>query len=168
MDIISHGLYGGAGFAKKGKKVFWLAFLIGMMPDLMSFGIFWVDTLLGFHQRPNWQAGPPAMSAIPGYVGALYDFTHSLVIFSAVFLVVWAIRKKPFWLLIPWGLHVMIDIPSHSSAFFPTPFLWPISSYHFEGIGWGNPTIFVPNVIILIAIYSVIFWKKRKKFRNIN
>ena len=168
MDIISHGLYGGAGFYKKGKKIFWLAFFIGMLPDFLSFGIFWLDTFLGFHPRPNWQAGPPAMSSIPEYVGMLYNFTHSLVIFLVVFLIILAIRKKPLWILIPWGIHILIDIPSHSSAFFPTPFLWPLSNFHFEGIGWGNPIIFVPNLIILGIIYTIIFYRKNSKNKIIS
>ena len=88
MDIVSHGLWGGAAFGRKSKKNFWLAFFFGIMPDLFSFGIFSISTWLGFEERVSYKSGPPPMDAIPYYVDAFYNVTHSLVIFSLVFLAV--------------------------------------------------------------------------------
>ena len=39
MDIVSHGLWGAIAFGRKSRSSFWLAFLIGLAPDLFSFGI---------------------------------------------------------------------------------------------------------------------------------
>jgi hypothetical protein len=55
--------------------------------------------------------------------------------------------------MLAWLLHILVDIPTHSTRFFPTPFLWPISSYEFSGIGWANPMIFIPNVVLLTSLY---------------
>lgn len=163
MDIISHGLWGGAAFGRKKKKDFWPAFIIGMMPDAFSFGLFTIMAILGLVSGPEWKNGIPDPSLIPSYIHYLYNITHSLIIFAAVFLFVWFIRKKPLWILGTWGLHILIDIPSHSSEFFPTPFLWPISDFKVSGIGWGNPEIFLPNVILLAIIYAWFFIRKKRK-----
>ena len=105
MDIFSHGLWGGVAFGRKNRKVFWLAFAIGMLPDIFSFGILWIANILGLYQRPDWhQGGPPPMDSIPPFISYLYNATHSLIIFLAVFFIIWAVRKKPFWLLGAWGL----------------------------------------------------------------
>ena len=165
MDVLSHALYGSAPFlSNKNKKYFWFAFLIGITPDALSFGIFMVLNLLGIYERPDWQSGPPPVSAIPEFVSILYDITHSLVIFALVFISVWIIRRKPFWPLLAWGIHILVDIPSHSDQFFPTPFLWPVSDFHLNGISWGSPVIFFPNWILIVLIYGGWFlWKRYKK-----
>ena len=99
MDIFSHALYGGATFGGRKKiKNYILAFLVGMSPDLLSFGILWIGVHLGFTNGPNWPESHPSMIQIPSYIRHLYEVTHSLVIFSAAFLVIWLIRKKPFCL----------------------------------------------------------------------
>jgi hypothetical protein len=163
MDIFSHALYGGVAFGRKNRKNFWWAFLIGMLPDLLAFGPFWIMTTLGLAERPNWHGGHPADS-IPQYIYSIYNVTHSLLIFVAVFFLIFLIRKKPFWLLGAWGLHILVDIPSHSFDFFPTPFLWPVSNFKVNGIHWGDPIIFVPNLIILAALYGWLYlFKKNNK-----
>lgn len=162
MDIISHGLYGGIAFGRKSRKDYIIAFLIGMSPDLFSFGIFTVARILGFSKEINFSGGHMDQSLVPYYVNGLYNITHSLIIFAVVFFLTWLFLKKPYWPLGAWFLHILVDIPSHSFSFFPTPFLWPVSDFMVNGIGWGNPIIFFPNVIILILIYAVFFYKKRK------
>lgn len=163
MDIISHGLWGGVAFGRKSRGSFWLAFLFGVMPDLFSFGIFWLATTLGFSQKPGWEYGPPDMSMIPGYVSHLYNITHSLIMFLIVFAIVWLILKRPLWELSAWGLHIALDIFTHSYKFFPTPFLWPVSSFKVDGVSWASPYIFFPDVALLIIVYTWFFIAKRRK-----
>ena len=111
---------------------------------------------------PDWGSGPPDPSLIPPYVYSLYAVTHSLIVFSVMFLLVWTIRRKPLWEMFAWGFHVLLDIFTHSEKFFPTPFLWPVSSYHVNGHSWGTPEIFIPNVIILVMIYGYWWYQKKK------
>ena len=42
MDILSHGLWGAIAFGRRNRPSFWLAFVIGLAPDLLSFGILWM------------------------------------------------------------------------------------------------------------------------------
>lgn len=155
MDIVSHGLYGGVAFGRKNRKDFWWSFFFGIAPDFFSFGIFTIMTFLGLAPHPDWSSGRhPDPSQIPLYVHTLYDLTHSLVIFALVFGLVWIIRRRPWWIMGGWGLHILVDIPTHSSAFFPTPFLFPVSDFHIDGHPWSSPEIFIPNVILLIGLYT--------------
>ncbi len=163
MDIISHGVWGSIGFGRKSRKSFWIAFFFGVAPDLFSFGIFTASTWLGLVSGPDWSAGPPDSNLIPQYVHALYDITHSLIVFLAAFILVWIVRKKPLYELGAWGLHILLDIPTHSARFFPTPFLWPISDFHIDGISWGNPLIFIPNVTLLAGFSFYFFFLKRRR-----
>lgn len=161
MDIISHGLWGSLGFGRRSRKSFGLAFFFGISPDLFSFGIFTASIWLGLVSGPDWSNGPPDPLLIPQYVHSFYNVTHSLIIFSVVFGLVWLIRKKPLYELAAWGLHILVDIPTHSDKFFPTPFLWPFSDLYMNGISWSHPVIFIPNVTLLIALYLWFFVVKK-------
>jgi len=164
MDIISHGLWGGIAFGRSSRKSFWAAFLFGVAPDLFSFGVVFLGGLLTHGLEFFRGMGhPPDVSQIPAYVYHLYDVTHSLVVFCLVFGVVWLLRGKPLLELGAWGLHLVMDIFTHSSAFFPTPFLWPLSTAHFDGLPWVDPLIFVPNVLLLALLYAGFFWKRRRR-----
>ena len=164
MDIISHGLYGGATVGRKSKKSFWLAFFFGIAPDLFSFGIFTAAMVLGLVSGPDWHSGgPPDPSLVPQYVHSLYNVTHSFITFGLAFGLVWIYRKKPLMEMCGWGLHILVDIFTHSEKFFPTPFLWPISDFHVNGHSWGTPEIFIPNVILLAVIYGYWWYQKRKR-----
>lgn len=163
MDILSHGLWGGGVFGRKSKIFFLRAFLFGIAPDLFSFGILSIAVTFGL-QQPVFKFGHalPPMSAIPQYVHQLYDLTHSLVVFAAVFSLVYLALGKPFYPMLAWGLHVVMDIFTHDLSFFPTPFLWPIADYKFDGLHWGLPIIFIPNVILLGGLYLFIFLKRKR------
>lgn len=170
MDIISHGLYGGVAFGRRSRKDFLIAFFFGMAPDLFSFGIFTVGAWLGIFDRPDWSAGPPPETMIPQFVHILYGWTHSFVVFAAIFGIVWLIRRKPSFLMLGWPLHILVDIPTHSSQFFPTPFLWPLSDYRLNGHPWSSPEIFIPNVILLVSLYLWFYvvrpWRRKQKRGN--
>ncbi|MBI2023507.1 hypothetical protein HYT01_03025 [Candidatus Giovannonibacteria bacterium] len=170
MDIFAHALWTGAAYKtvpkeKWSAKKVWLSVFFGVAPDLFSFGILFVSYFLqkGLKRPEFLTQGPPPMSLIPDYVSVAYNYTHSLIIFSLVFLIALMIYKKPFWPLAAWGLHILIDIPTHTSAFFPTPFLWPFSSFKVSGISWGNPWFMLVNYSAIILAYLLIFLRKNKK-----
>ena len=154
MDIVSHGLWGSLAFGRKNRGSFWLAFGIGLAPDLFSFGVLWAAATLGLSPKPDFSHGIPPESSIPPYVHHLYDVTHSFVVFLAVFALLWLLAKRPVWELGAWGLHVLVDIPTHSFAFFPTPFLWPLSDWKFDGWQWSQPVILIPNFTVLFLLYG--------------
>jgi hypothetical protein len=164
MDIISHGLWGSIAFGRRNRRSFWMSFFFGVVPDLFSFGIFTATIWLGFASGPDWGKGLPDPNTIPEYVHSLYDWTHSLLIFLFAFAVVWVVRKRPLWEMCGWGFHIIFDIFTHSSRFFPTPFLWPLSDVTFEGIPWGDARIFIPNIVLLAVLYVWYFIYRRRQY----
>ena len=165
MDIVSHGLWGGIAFGRDNRRNFWLALCFGMLPDLCSFGPLYLAVVLGLAERPHFAHEPPDPSRIPAYVHRVYNVTHSLVVFLVAFALLWMIFRKPIWEACAWGLHVLFDIFTHSYQFFPTPFLWPISDFKVNGWPWGRPVIFLPNVILLILLYTWFLFRQRKRGR---
>src|SRR6266568_98541 len=145
MDIISHGLWGGVTVGRKSRRSFWTAFCFGVAPDLFAFGPMFANRMF-IHGLDflNKLGKPPDASSIPAYVHGVYNVTHSLVVFAVAFAVVWLIRRKPLLEMGAWALHICMDIFTHSTAFFPTPF------------------IFIPNVVLLAVLYAWFLYKRAK------
>lgn len=169
MDIISHGLWGGAGFLRRSKKSFWTAFSFGFLPDLLAFG--WFSFTVLSRIEDEYDLGnvdftkfePPTHNFVPQYVFEIYNYTHSLFIFAAIFILAWIIFKKPILEMSAWGLHILMDIPTHTNAFFPTPFLFPFSSYSYSGISWASIPFMIVNWSALLLLYGFLFYYRRKK-----
>jgi hypothetical protein len=160
MDIIAHGVYNIAlqktiKKDKKTRKEIFIDFLWGIMPDLLAFGIPFISAIfvgsLNHHQN------------LGGFdiASTVYPYTHSLVIFSLVFLAIYAVRKKWYLPMLGWGLHVLLDIPFHTPEFYPTPFLFPLSSYTLPfGISWGEPIIWIGIWVVAISWLWIVFRSK--------
>jgi len=118
--------------------------------------------LLGIGGMPGWENGHPNISDYPMFAQNLYNVTHSLVVFAAVFGLLWVAARKPVWIVAAWGLHILIDIPTHSLALFPTPFLWPISNFKVDGIGWDSPLVWVTDIVLLIVAYAAWYISRRR------
>ena len=165
MDTLAHGLWGGAAFGQ-GKESPWKwAFWLGMAPDLFSFGPFFLTHIGDIGERwSKHRFGPPDPLSIPSYVYHAYDVTHSLVIWSALFVVTWKVSGRPFWPLAAWALHILCDIPTHSTRFFPTPYLWPFQTPFVNGMRWARMSFMLTNYSLLtltyIFIYSYRKWSK--------
>jgi hypothetical protein len=159
MDVVAHGFWGGALFCSQGRKKFIAAVLVGMAPDLLSFGPFFV-------LHPRWLtlrmtghlSGPPPLSILPAYVFHAYNVTHSLVICALSFFLIWGLTRRPPWLLLAWALHIVCDIPTHTTSYFPTPFLWPFPTPFFNGLSWATPAFLAANYACLIIVYAAIFF----------
>lgn len=190
MDIFSHGLWTGAAAellnrtklkARPRKlRVLWTAFW-GVFPDLFAFGlpmaIIIARSMFGLPNpyTPNpadfEPAGDPA-AIFRGNAGAaeiffsrlpafLYHISHSSIIFVAVFVLVWFLRKRPVWEMGGWLFHILIDIPTHSYRFYPTPFLWPFSGFKVDSFSWAEPWFFVSNYAVLAIAYILLLRTRR-------
>ena len=177
MDILAHTLWTTAvarkgniegGKKKKSFKVnlIWTAFF-GIFPDLFAFTLPFV---FSFYKVITGQQVFGSFSTrhqvADGFnlSHTLYQYSHSLVLWILVFLIVWFIFKRPRLELLGWALHILIDIPSHSILFFPTPFLFPISTYVFPyGVAWSNLYFMILNYTVLAILWGGFFFKK---YRN--
>lgn len=170
MDILAHTLWASAGAreankisAQKNNKLHinvLLTGFFGVFPDLFAFTIpFIARFYLLFTGKINADgfAGRPDIGSSVGFdlAHTLYQYSHSLVIWAVVFMIVWFYYKRPRYELLGWALHILIDIPTHVLAFFPTPFLFPISDYKFPyGMQWSNTYFMMVNYTLLLLVWG--------------
>ncbi len=180
MDILAHTLWANAGARglnkiqeKKGKpKIIhagWTGFW-GVFPDLFAFTIPFIlvifRVITGELSLSSFgdHHGPVAGFDLASY---LYQYSHSLVIWVAVFAIVWIISKRPRYELLGWALNILIDIPSHAIGFYPTPFLFPISEYRFPyGVDWSNMWYMIINYSGLILVWTGIMVSRLRQRRK--
>ena len=160
MDTLSHALWGKGLFGYR--KYRWYSFLFGALPDLFSFGIYFIHSIF-FSSSPVM--GRPTRSEIPEWVYSLYDISHSLVIASVIIFIVYKINKEFAFPMLAWPAHIILDFFTHSIEFFPTPILWPISDFKFDGIPWSNPIIFFTNVLLIFLLF-IYRWKKSNSLKK--
>ena len=143
----------------------------GVFPDLFAFTIpiLWtiIDLVTGkitFADFPRPETIEPVnQNILPIFrtTHLLYDISHSLIIFFLVVVVLFIIFRKVILELSGWLLHILIDIPTHSYRFYPTPFLWPISGIKFNGLSWATPWFIIINYSAIIFVYLILrkAWK---------
>jgi membrane-bound metal-dependent hydrolase YbcI (DUF457 family) len=158
MDVVAHGLWGGALFYARGRKKFFAGLVIGMTPDLLSFGVFHLMHPGWFTRRLAGNiSGPPDLALLPAYVFHAYNVTHSLVVCAVVFISLWLLTKNPPWLLCAWLLHILCDIPTHAASYFPTPFLWPFTTPFVDGVPWSTLWFMAANYAAMLIVYCCLF-----------
>lgn len=177
MDIFSHGLWAAVSAkainkAQTKRRVnIWAAMLWGMFPDLFAFSIpfFFIIGSVVFGNGSFGDFGPPHAGEPMGrdsiwmfqLSSSLYNISHSLFVFSLVFLGVWAYFKQARLELLGWLLHIVMDVPTHTYAFFPTPVFWPFFDWKFDGMHWGQAWFLLLDYSVLLLLY-VYLWKVKK------
>lgn len=73
-------------------------------------------------------------------------------------MVAWIIIGKFPWALLGWAIHIIIDIPTHKTDFYPTPFLWPLSNKIIEGYAWASRDFMTFNIMALIMAYILLLY----------
>ncbi len=160
MDYLAHGLWSYIIFNKV-KKI-WYAIFFGLLPDNLSWAVYLFYNLF----TKGFNFGPPVVDNIPNWVFILYNISHSLIVASFFIIIFSFIFKKIVIYVLAWPLAILMDIMSHTRDFLPTPFLWPLSEWKFNGVSWANPTFMIINYILIISCLTYIFLKKRKSYKK--
>lgn len=172
MDIISHGFWSIAAARAAEPKLkkrlnLWLVAWWGAFPDLFAFTIpfIWifaefVSGGISFRQLPPPHEGePPAFASnlrIFNLASSLYNVSHSLFIFIVAFVLTYLFLKRISWEMLAWLLHILIDIPTHSYKFFPTPLFWPFSTWKFlYGFSWGQLWFLILDYSALLIVFLI-------------
>ena len=114
------------------------------------------------HTEPMRENGFPFFEL----TSTLYSISHSAIVFMFVFGLTFFIFRRPILELGGWFIHVLIDIPTHTYQFYPTPFLWPVSEWKFDGFSWGTPWFMVLNYSAIVLVYWLL--KNRRKSAPVN
>jgi hypothetical protein len=81
------------------------------------------------------------------------------------FALLWALIKKPPWLFTAWLLHIVCDIPTHVTSYFPTPFLWPLPTPFVDGVPWSTAWLMAANYAAMGIIYGWLVWTFHRRDR---
>lgn len=165
MDFFAHGfwaaLYGVIVNRRLKRKLnLWHVAFWGVFPDLLAFSphIMWNYILGNGSHLPVYVDG----TSMAQITNSLYSLGHSLVTFLLVAGIAYLVSKRVPWVLGGWLLHILFDIPTHTHQFYPTPFLWPLSHFTFNGIFWGTPWFMVVNYGMIVGTYVIVkIYEKR-------
>jgi len=149
MDTFSHALYGKGFFGYR--KYRWTSFLFGALPDLSSFGIYFLVQLFSSFHKLKYAR--PSIEEIPIWVIELYNISHSLITAFVFISIIYFVNKDLMWPMLAWPVHIILDLFTHSIEFFPTPIFWPLSNYRFDGIPWSNFYVYATNIILIFLIF---------------
>jgi hypothetical protein len=174
MDVLAHGLWTNIMYkvipkTRNDRKTTYWGIAFGVLPDLASFTpVFIFAFYEAIFKGRQLFAGPPTNdNPMFQYAVESYNFTHSFVIWLAVTVLVWLIVRKFPWILLGWVLHIVIDIFSHTEAFFATPFLFPISGFKISAVSWAHPIFMTINYGLLIILYVFFIPRITKRPSNL-
>ena len=145
-DTFSHFLHGYFIYGIEGG-------LYSILPDLLSFGRLFLKNL------PNKLTAikegkvkdilkKPDINLLDETDYLLYNLFHSLIVW---FFISYFIKKKKFNAVF---LAIIIDIFLHDKSYLPTPFLYPISNFKFDGIPWNSKRGWIISLSITFIIYK--------------
>lgn len=141
---------------RENSKIIWWGVLFGMLPDLVSFTPVILVRLYYtvFENHPaTFLTEAFHTYKFSEYATISYNYTHSIVIWIVAAALIWLYLKEFPWVLLGWGIHVFIDIFSHTFDFFATPFLFPISDFEVSIISWAHPGFMIVNYSLLLILY---------------
>jgi hypothetical protein len=171
MDILAHGLWATIAAKAVNKKLqashsaavpqlnVWASAFWGIFPDLFAFTPIFIWLVFQRVSGNNIPAFNPSNSeafdntTMGQLTHTLYHISHSLITFFVVTGIVFLITRRVPWEMAGWLLHILIDIPTHSQAFFPTPILWPVSGITFNGFSWAATWFMVLNYSAIIITF---------------
>jgi hypothetical protein len=179
MDVFSHGLWAAAlakfiNFKKRQKINVWLTAFWGVLPDVFSFapvfiwlGYQWLFGSFDFSVLKNPEhMEPSSADTLPIFqlTNFLYNLTHSFTGFVMGFMIMWLIWQRPRYSVFGWLIHILIDVPSHSYKFYPTPAFWPFSAWKFDGFSWANPWFILVNYAALAIVWGAFLLREKLNF----
>lgn len=179
MDIVAHSLWAGLGAVAAARR--WpvsasqalTAVASAALPDIAHLIPIVGWGLLG---DGSWQAiqgyalaKPGAEPWLPAAVQVwshhLHCVMHSGVVASVATMIAW-FRWR--WLLVPlagWWSHIVLDVFTHSSEYYPSPVLYPITQRGFDGIAWTTPWFMALNYAAL-AMTGLWLWRSSRGGRT--
>ncbi len=176
MDIVAHTLWAGAGLVLARRR--WviapctvvLTLALAALPDiphllpvigwwLLSDGTFAALRAVAIAVPGQEAVLPPLVAQWSWH---LHCVMHSAVVAGAVTLGLWALRRTLWLPLLGWWSHIVIDVFTHSAAYYPAPVLYPFSQRGFDGLAWNTPWFLLLNYLVLAAVGLALLLSRRR------
>ena len=177
MDIVAHTLWVGTGLVLARRR--WaiaphtvtLTLALAALPDIphllpvIGWWLFGDGTFAAL--RAVAIAVPGQEAALPPLVAHwswhLHCVMHSAVVAGAVTLAAWWLRRALWIPLLGWWSHIVIDVFTHSAAYYPAPVLYPFSQRGFDGLAWNTPWFLWLNYAVLAAVGLALLLTRRRE-----
>ena len=187
MDIAAHALWAGAGILlmRRGlrsrkataldaapfeltPRTVALTMAMAALPDLIhllpliGWWVFGNGTAADLYAYAIASPGqePPMPRWVAHFAHHLHCIMHSAITTAAAALLLWLVLRTLWLPLLGWWSHVVIDVFTHSAAFYPTPVLYPLTQQGFDGIAWITPWFMLLNYGLLAATWSYLGWMR--------
>jgi hypothetical protein len=109
---------------------------------------------------------PPMPHAVGLWAHHLHCILHSALVAAVVTAALWAWRAAFWWPLLGWWSHIVIDVFTHSAEFFPSPVLYPLTDWGFDGVAWNRPGFLWANYLALAGVWVWLGWRERDRQRR--
>ena len=166
MDVFAHALWSTAGGIAARRKFHWRIHLgwlaaSSVLPDLVVFAFPAAVRIGRFLTGASKALLPDGSGPRFDWAFGIYNVTHSAVVWALCFGAVCLVARRPVLELLGWALHIAIDIFTHTGIF-AIKFLWPLSSFHFDGIRWETPWFLALTYVALAAVFLMLWMGTRK------
>ncbi len=179
MDIAAHALWAAAGgawalrrrFIDREELVATVA--LAVLPDLAQFLplIAWVMVGTGsWHVLPTFALAMPGHEPpLPHWVALTSHHLHCLLhsgVIAGIATLTLSIGLGRMWLpLLGWWSHIVIDVFTHSSGYYPVPVLYPLNDWAFDGIAWTQPRMIIGNYLLLLVAWGLVWRGSSRRSR---
>ena len=68
--------------------------------------------------------------------------------------------------MLAWPMAILMDVISHTRDFLPTPFLWPLTDWKFDGVSWGSPKFMIINYVLITIGLIYVLLRKRESYKR--
>ncbi|MBQ0919313.1 metal-dependent hydrolase [Hydrogenophaga aromaticivorans] len=174
MDIVAHGVWVGLGAVwmhrnrRLDRRTAALAVGMAVVPDLIQLlplGYLALVTSDGWFvlqayaiALPGYE--PPMSPVLSELTHHLHCVMHSALVAGVVTAACWVWLRRLWLPLLGWWTHILIDVFTHSADFYPSPVLYPVTYWGFDGIAWNTPWFMVVNYLVMLAVATVMFRRK--------
>jgi hypothetical protein len=175
MDIVAHGVWAGLGVAfarrhwpmpaRSGATVVALAVLpdLAQLLPLLALAASSGDVHV-LHAYAT--ALPGTEPVLPPTVALwshhLHCVLHSAVVAAAVTAIALALMRTLWLPLLGWWSHIVIDVFTHSAAFYPSPVLYPFTERGFDGLAWNTPWFMAANYAAIALVLALLLMTQRR------
>ena len=167
MDILAHSLWASAGLAVAQRHVTLprrtvvATIVLAALPDVFHLlpilaWWLWADgtwaTVMAYSNALPGQEPwlPPLVKMLSHH---LHCLMHSAVVCGAVTLALWAWQRSLWIPLLGWWSHIVIDVFTHSADYYPSPVLYPLTYWGFNGVAWNTPWFQAVNYGLLAVVF---------------
>jgi hypothetical protein len=173
MDVLAHALWAGLGVAALrrrwpiGPRAVAATVALAVLPDMVQLAPLIGRSLADgdvavLHAYATARPGSePSMSSLAAlWTHHLHCVMHSAPVAALVTLLSWLALRRLWIPLLGWWSHIVIDVFTHSAAYYAVPVFYPFTDWGFDGLAWNTPWFLTANYA---AIAAAGWWLVRRR-----